>query len=107
MSVEDWDTWKEGGYKRGEKRREREECRKFEKEKRREKEEEERKKSENISCECKFIITKRENSDFGLGKQARGPILVSFLNFVEEFVVPHLGFDNSKFGRTGEMSQSY
>ena len=50
-------------------------------------------KGEN-SCECKFFITKRENSDFGLGKQARGPILVSFLNFVEEFVVSHLGFDN-------------
>ena len=93
--------------KKREKRREREKCRKFEEEKRREKEEEERKKSENISCECKFFITKRENSDFGLGKQARGPILVSFLNFVEEFVVPQLGFDNSKFGKTGEVSQSY
>ena len=76
-------------------------CRKIE---RREKEEEEREKSEKISCECKFFITKRENSDFGLGKQARGPILVSFLNFVEEFVVPHLRFDNSKFGKTRKVS---
>ena len=32
--------------------------------------------------------------------------MVSFPNFVEEFVVSHLGFDNSKFGRTGETSQS-
>ena len=71
---------------------------------------EERKKKEQEgenSCECKFFITKRENSDFGLGRQARGPILVSFLNFVEEFVVSHLGFDNSKFGKTGEVSQLY
>ena len=106
MSVEDWDTWKEGGYKRGEKRREKKNVENLGK-KREEKKEEERKKSENISCECKFFITKGENSDFGLGKQARRLILVSFLNFVEEFVVPYLGFDNSKFGRTGEMSQSY
>ena len=32
--------------------------------------------------------------------------MVSSLNLVEEFVVSHLGFDNPKFGRTGETSQS-
>ena len=68
---------------------------------------EERKKKEQEganSCECKFFITKRENSYFGLGKHVRTSILVSFLNFVEEFVVSHLGFDNSKFGKTGEVN---
>ena len=65
----EFNTCKEGGIK-GQKREER--CRKFERreeEKRREKEEKEKKKSENISCECELFITKRENSDFGLGNK--------------------------------------
>ena len=63
----EFNTCKEGGIKgekRGKKREER--CRKFE---RREEEEKEKKKSESISCECEFFITKRENSDFGLGNK--------------------------------------
>ena len=86
------------GIKGEKKRREREVCRKFERERREE--------GERILCECKSFITKREISDFGIGKQTSRLILVSFPNFVEIFVIPHLGFDNSKFGKTRETSQS-
>ena len=48
MSVEDRDTWKEWGYKRGEKMREREECRKFERERREKRKREKRKRREKI-----------------------------------------------------------
>ena len=93
------------GIKGEKKRREREVCREL-REKEERKERGRREKEERILCECKSFITTREISDFGIWKQARRLILVSFPNFVEKFVVPHLGFDNSKFGKTGETSQS-
>ena len=46
------------------------------------------------------------NFRFWTRNQARRVTLVSFPNFMEEIVVSHLGFDNPKFGRTGETSQS-
>ena len=53
---------------------------KEEKRERARREEEERK----FVYENKSFITKREISEFGLGKPARRLILVSFPNFVEE-----------------------
>ena len=55
--------------KRGEKRREREECREIEREKEERKERGRREKEERKFCECKSFITKRETSDFGLGNK--------------------------------------
>ena len=57
------------GYKRGEKRREREECREIERERKEKRERRRREKEERKFCECKSFITKRKISDFGLGNK--------------------------------------
>ena len=69
----------------------------------------ERKRERRGKEERKFVSTNpsplRENFRFWTGKPARRLTLVSFLNLMGEISVFHLGFDNPKFGRTGETSQ--